>query len=128
MSLIGDVSTKLINAGYATAAGTDLFAYLFPQASQMNSICIIPYAGSIPDEVQGGEGVDYPGVQIQVRNSSLQTASETAESIRLDLNNITQGDHTLFAARSFPVDLTNPDDVRACQFRFSVDFATIKAR
>ena len=128
MSLISDMSAALIAAGYATAEGTDLFAILFPPASQINCLCIIPLAGRVPVEVMGGAGIDYPGVQIQVRNSDLQTAIETAEAIRLAFTKTTQGEYTLYATRSHPVNLTNPDDIKAGQYRFSVDFETICPR
>jgi len=132
MTLISDVAAKLIALalGGATAMGTNIFAYRFPP-SPINCICIFPLAGYVPDEVQGGDGIDYPGFQIQVRNASVTTAMAYCEAIRLGLNGVDAGDYTIFTNRSLPIDLTNPDDLAANggpAYRFSVDFETTKVR
>ena len=127
MSLVSSIVAALIAAGHGTAGGTDIFAYRWPP-SPLSGYLIIPMGGSIPSEVQGGDGIDYPGFQVQVRDPSMETAEQMAEQVRLALNGITAGDYTIFTTRSHAVDLTSPDDLMAGAYRFSADFETIYVR
>jgi hypothetical protein len=130
MTLISDISAALIAGGFATALGTDLFPWRFPPAP-LSCIVIIPMSGRTPREVMGADGVDFPGVQIQVRSTIELDAYNDAEAIRLALNGSTAGAYSVFTTRSQPSDVTSPEDLAVTDgpvYRFSVDFETISAR
>jgi hypothetical protein len=131
MTLISDIVTRLITLGYGTALGTDIFSYLFPP-EPLNCIWIKDgISARVPSEEMGGDGIDYPGFQIQVRNTDIQTAHDDAEVIRLALNGITVGEYSIFTTRSDPQDVTSPEDLQATNgpvWRFAIDFETIKVR
>lgn len=130
MTLISDITAALISLGYATALGTDLFPWRFPPAP-LACIVIIPMSGKTPREVMGADGVDFPGFQIQVRDTVELDAYNDAEAIRLDLNGSTAGNYSIFTTRSQPSDVTSPEDLAATDgpvYRFAVDFETILAR
>lgn len=132
MTLASDVAAKIIALGQGTALGTDIFAYRFP-SSPINCVCIFLLHGYEPDEVQGSpsDGIDYPGFQIQARNTDVKAAAAKVEAIRLGLAGVAAGDYTVFAVNSGPMDMTNPDDLAANggpAYRFKTDFSTIKPR
>ncbi len=130
MTLISDVAAALIAGGFATALGTDLFPRRFPP-SPLKCIMIKELDGKVPSEEMGGDGVDYPGFQIQVRDIDEAQAQADAEAIRLALNDTTQGSYSIFTTRSQPSDVTSPEDLAATDgpvYRFSVDFETTSAR
>jgi hypothetical protein len=126
MTLASDVGAYLAAQGLGTV-GTDIFYYEFPD-SPANCICIIPFATRVPRIILGGtDNIDYPGVQVQVRNTSKSTAESNAETIRETLHlapisNVVQ----CVTTRSHPVflgkDESNP------RYRFSVDFEVTKMR
>ena len=130
MTLISDIVAGLVAIGYATAIGTDVWPNRFP-SSPLKCVMIKAMPGQIPSEEMGGDGIDYPGFQIQVRDIDQEQAMLDADAIRLGLNNSTRGEYTVFTTRSAPIDLTNPADLEATDgpvYRFSVDFDTIKIR
>ena len=126
MNLISDIAAALVAGGYATALGTDIFAYLWPIG--MTGYLIVPLAGRLPSEEMGGNGIDYPGFQIQVKNVSMAAAEANAEAIRVYLNGSTRGNYSIFTNRSAPVHISSPEDIEAGYYRFSVDFETISVR
>jgi hypothetical protein len=88
-------------------------------------------SGKVPSEEQGGTGVDYPGLQIQIRDTDAERAMSNSEVIRLALNDSIVGDYVVFTTRSCPSDVTSPEDLGATDgplWRFSVDFETISVR
>ena len=127
MTLISDMINRLISLGYATVLGTDIFPYLFPP-EPIDCLWIKDGIGAKPPaEEMGGNGVDFPSFQIQVRNTNIQTAHDNAEAIRLALNNTTVGNYAIFTTRSEPQDVTSDDDLVAITgpiFRVSIDFET----
>jgi hypothetical protein len=131
MTLISDIAAKLIAGGFGTAFGTDIFAYQFP-ASPLNCVAIIPLAGQGPEHYDATGSIDFPGLQIQARNTSIKTAGEKAEAIRQALDLATIGGYVICrTTRSQPSNVTSPDDLKAGGgpvYRFSVDFVLAKAR
>lgn len=126
MTLIADIAAALIAGGFGTALGTDIFAYMWPVG--MSGYLIIPLAGRMPSEEMGGNGIDYPGFQIQVKSASMATAEANAEAVRAYLNGTTKGGYSIFTTRSHAVHISAPEDIEAGYYRFSVDFETILAR
>ena len=126
MTLVSDIAAALVAGGHGTALGTDIFAYVWP--ASMTGYLIIPLAGRLPSEEMGGNGIDYPGFQIQVKNASMATAEANAEAIRVYLNGSTRGSYSIFTTRSAPVHISSPEDIEAGYYRFSVDFETILVR
>ncbi|MFA5409516.1 MAG: minor capsid protein [Bacilli bacterium] len=91
-----------------------------------NQIVLFTGGGLEPDEVQGSAAaVDYPSLDVQVRNSSKATARTKAEEIRVLLDCITINDATLYNASSAPVYLGRDDTNR---HRFVVMFTVVKER
>jgi hypothetical protein len=130
MTLISDITAKLIALGFISGIGVDCWPLRFPP-SPLKCICIIPLSGKVPSEEMGGTGIDYPGFQIQVRDTVELTALTTAEAIRLALNGSIAGSYSIFTTRSQPSDVTSPEDLGATDgpvFRFSCDFETILVR
>lgn len=131
MTLIPDITAALISGGFGTAFGTDIFAYQFP-ASPLDCVAIIPLDGLEPDHYDATGSIDYPGLQIQARNTSIKTAGEKVEAIRKALDLATIGGYvTCRTTRSQPRNVTSPDDLKAGGgpvYRFSVDFVLINVR
>jgi hypothetical protein len=127
LTLESTIAAALVSGGFGTALGTDIFVDMMP-VTPLGGCLIIPLAGREPDEEQGGDGVDYPGLQIQVRGVDPVAAKAKAEAIRLAFTKLTAGDYTLSATRSYPTNLTGPTDLKAGVYRFSIDFETIKIR
>lgn len=130
MALVQDVAAALVAGGYATALGADLFAYNFPDLPH-NAVCIIPLAGAPSDHYwHGSSGVgaiDYPGIQIQVRNVSKSVAETLAERIRIGLDGSEINNHIYcWTTRSWPSYLG--EDAGTPRHRFSVDFRLAKSR
>jgi hypothetical protein len=126
MTLVSDIAAALVSGGFASALGTDIFAYMWPVG--MTGYLIVPLAGRLPSEEMGGNGIDYPGFQIQTKNASLATAEANAEAVRAYLNGTTKGSYSIFTTRSHPVHISSPEDIEAGYYRFSVDFETILVR
>lgn len=130
MTLFTDILTELVSLGYASAYDIDIFKYRFP-LSPANCLCIIPMSIKTPDEEQGGDGIDYPGFQLQIRDTNEHTAFTNAEAIRLALNDSVIGEYAVFTTRSTAVSVTNEDDLHTTEgslYRFAVDFETIQVR
>ncbi|MCK9569689.1 minor capsid protein [Candidatus Pacearchaeota archaeon] len=131
MTLISDITAALIAGGFGTAFGTDIFAYQFP-VSPLNCVAIIPLAGQEPLRYDASGSIDYPGLQIQARNTSIKTAGEKAEAIRQALDLATIGGYVVCrTTRSQPSNVTSPEDLQTGGgpvYRFSVDFVLTKVR
>ncbi len=82
------------------------------QDAPSNQIIVIMNGGKAPLEELGGTAVDFPGVDIQVRNTSKATARELAEEIRQLLDGNTIGDCTLFNDVSAAIYLGKDDSNR----------------
>lgn len=87
MTLAEDIGAALIGAGFASAVGTDLFFYRFPDSPHA-AIMVAPYGGSPGLKMLGDtEDIEYPRIQVIVRNTSAAAAEIKAEAIRSFLNN-----------------------------------------
>jgi len=131
MTLISAITAALIAGGFGTAFGTDIFAYQFP-ASPLNCVAIIPLSGQEPVHYDATGSIDYPGLQIQSRNTSIKTAGENAEAIRQALDLATIGGYVICrTTRSQPSNVTGSEDLQTGGgpvYRFSVDFVLTKVR
>jgi hypothetical protein len=130
MGLVQDISAALVALHQGTALGTDIFAYAFDDLPH-NALCIIPLAGQEPDrswkEGGGHRAIDYPGVQVQIRNTSKATAESKAEAIRTGLDGYAVSNHLYcWTTRAFPIYLGKDDGT--VRYRFSVDFRLAKNR
>lgn len=75
MTLVADIATILASAGVGTV-GTDIFYGSMPPSPD-NCVCIYQYAGS----PSLAEGIDRPGVQVRIRNTSYANASSKATDV-----------------------------------------------
>lgn len=125
-----DVAAYLAGQGYgvwknSTPANNTIFLDEF-QDLPANQIVIFLGGGREPDEVQGStKAVDYPSLDVQVRNTSKATARASAEAIRILLDCATISSATLYAAASAPIYLGKDDTNR---HRFVAMFTAAKER
>ena len=125
-----DIAAYLAAQGYgtwknATPANNTIFLDEF-QDLPANQIVVFLGGGREPDEVQGSPAaVDYPSLDVQVRNTSKATARASAEAIRILLDCATISDATLYAAASAVVYLGKDDTNR---HRFVAMFTVAKER
>jgi hypothetical protein len=129
MTLVDDIANYLAAQGYgvyndANPALNSIFIDEF-QDSPANQIVIFPNGGRAPSEVMGGAPVDYPGIDIQIRNTSKATARATAEAIRQLLDASDIGIQSFFCDQSYPVYLEKDNSNR---YRYAVVFSTIIER
>ena len=124
MTLITDIAHWLISHGYGTALGTDIFSYHL-DPSPDNLILIIPRSGRPPDQEMGGTAVDYPSVDIHVRNTSKAQAEAKAEAIRQTLDGETINGATFWDSRSFTQFIEKDSSNR---YRFMISFDVTKER
>jgi len=119
MTLISEVSAVLIDQGFASAMGTDLFAWDLPP-DPANCVMIKPWAGPGPVIASGGACTDRPGLQIYVRNSSKLAAETAAEAIRQYFKNRTASiRQAIVTTRSVPTYLGMDENGN---YTFVVDF------
>jgi hypothetical protein len=124
MSIPTDIAAYLQAQGYGTY-GTDIFLDEF-QESIADQIVLFFGGSRSPDEVQGGgAAVDYPAIDIQVRNTSKSTARSTAEAIRVLLDCRDISGATLYDDLSAPVYLGKDESDR---YRFVLTFSIAKER
>jgi hypothetical protein len=113
-----EMAAALISAGFATAAGTDLFAYAI-QSSPVAQIMVRPTGGETPI-LSIDSSTPRPGVQVYVVDSDLKAARDKASEIReyfaLGKGTIRQA---ITAARSTVIYLGQLDDGR---HKFVVEF------
>lgn len=113
-----EVITALISAGYATAAGTDIFAYRI-QPAPAAQIMVMPTGGQTPI-ISVDSSTPRPGVQVYVVNSDMKSARDKAAAIRgyfaLKKNSIRQA---IWAAKSTATYLGQLEDGR---HKFVVEF------
>ncbi len=80
MTLADDITAALVAGGLATGKGTDVFLYKW-ETKPANQIYIRPYGGhSIP--LIGSADIEFPRLQIQVRNTSLSAAETKILAIK----------------------------------------------
>jgi hypothetical protein len=87
MGMVQDITTYLQTQGVGTK-GTDLFYAHMPDSAEStydNVVCCFEYEGE-PTETSGEE---RPGLHIEVRNTSYDTAYEKIKTIRDMLDGIT---------------------------------------
>ncbi len=89
-----------------------------------NIIAIFVSGGREPEHEIEGSPVDYPSFDIQVRNTSKNTARTTAQAILELLDGGTIGNMTVWAARSKP-DYLGKEGVR---YRYIVEFWGMEER
>lgn len=125
-----DIAAYLAGQGYGTwkdasPANNTIFLDEYQDLPD-NQIVIFLGGGREPDEVQGSPAaVDYPSLDVQVRNTSKVTARTNAEAIRILLDCATISDATLYAAASAVVYLGKDDTNR---HRFVAMFTVAKER
>lgn len=116
-SLVVDMITALINAGYATAQGTDIFAWRI-QPTPVAQLMVL-LTGGEPPILSVDSSTPRPGIQVYVVNSDLAAAEEKAEAIRAHwAASLTVRQH-IVAARSTPIYLGQLEDGR---HKFVVEF------
>jgi hypothetical protein len=134
--IVTDIINYLVTLGYAKARGRDIFPFFFP-GKPVNCLVVIDLNGMGPDyasssTISAPNAIDYPGVQVQCRNTDLKTAYDTMEAIRKDLDlNPPAGYVTLRTTRAQPSNVTSPDELGAVDgpmYRFSVDFISSRVR
>ena len=113
-----EMITALISAGYATAVGTDIFAYNI-QPTPVAQLMVRPTGGELPI-LSVDTSTPRPGVQVYVVNSDLKLARDKASAIRayfaLSKGVVRQA---ITAARSTPIYLGQLEDGR---HKFVVEF------
>jgi hypothetical protein len=117
-SLVADMMAALISAGYATATGTDIFAWQIrptPAAQLM-----VMLTGGRPPIPSVDSQTAQPGVQIYVVDADLAAAEAKTEAIRTYFSTL-KGSirQAIWAARSTPVYLGQLEDGR---HKFVVEF------
>ncbi len=122
MSIADDITAALVAGGLATGKGTDIFLYAW-EPSPANQIYIRPYGGhSIP--IIGSADIEFPRVQIQVRNTNLESAETKALAIKALLdNNTTVSNSLLVKWDGRAPDFWQDDNERHI---FSVEFSVIR--
>lgn len=113
--------------GFGTK-GTDIVGFDFP-TSPIKCVCIIPFdAGEKPAHTFGSSGtfvksVEYPYVQIQVRDTTKSAAWNTLNLIRDSLDGASiDGIKSLILQSSCPENFEKGESVN---YRFSCDFRLI---
>jgi hypothetical protein len=127
MTPISDIAHWLQSRGYGhwdDGQPCTIFGYLlYPDPH--NQIMIKPRGGGQPDEVMGGEAVDYPSVDIHIRNEDLATAESIAESIRLTLDGQEVNGASFWDSRSCSQFMEKDEND---WYRFMISFDVIKER
>jgi len=117
-SLVSDMISAIISAGYATVLGTDIFAWHI-RPSPPAQIMVMLTGGEPPVE-SVDSSTPRPGIQVYVVDKNLAAAETKAEAIRsyfsLKKGTLRQA---IRAARSTPIYLGQLDDGR---HKFVVEF------
>jgi hypothetical protein len=129
MSIPSDIATYLAAQGYGVYANVNpalntIFQDEF-QDQPSNQIVLFFGGSRAPAEVMGGDAVDYPAIDIQVRNTSKATARSTAEALRVLLDCQEINGASLFDDLSAPVFLGKDESNR---YRFVITFSITKER
>lgn len=117
MSLVDDIAQKLTDAGF-----NNIRAYQFDTTSDAQ-ICIAPGGGSLT-QTYSGEDVEYPRVQILVRNRDLRTAENTIFAVRDLFHNATNVANTVIVQWDgrYPTHWTDENGLHV----FEVEFTVVK--
>lgn len=118
--MIRDIAQYLQSNGIGVL-GTDIFLGQLP-ASSDNVIAVFEYAGEPPDL---HSNIEYPGLQIMVRNKSYDAGRQKIEQIRNVLHGVTETvinlhRYLLIRANQSPAFLQRDENNRAifvCNFR-----------
>jgi hypothetical protein len=135
LTLLDDVSNHLADMPGQTLP---VYSFQFPD-EPVACVALFPTGGGVggdigigPTYYDAGSAIDYPGVQIQVRQTDPHTAFYLCEEIRkwLDMRP-PPGYVKAITGRSQPDDLTADKDLvmsgGPC-YRFSVEFSFTKVR
>jgi hypothetical protein len=132
MTLVLDIASKLIELGFGTALGNDIWPTKHLPSEPLNLVAIIPLAIKEPDWFDANGAIDYPAFSIQVRNTDYETAEANAEAIRRALDGVAiPGYVRCKTTRSRATDVTSQEDLAATNgpvYRFSCDFELIQVR
>ena len=117
-SLVSDMANALIAAGFATVAGTDIFAWQI-RSTPPAQLMVMLTGGRPPIQTIDGQ-TPQPGIQVYVVDSDMAAAETKAEAIRAyfatRVGSIRQA---IWAARSTPIYLGQLEDGR---HKFVVEF------
>jgi len=122
--LLDDIAFYLQQKGIGTI-GTDIFKGQLP-ATPDNAIALFEYAGEPQDLTDAN--LEYPGLQVLVRNKSYASGRQKIEQLKNDLHGITETTinnvrYLLIQAKQSPEALPRDENGRAI---FVVNFRIIK--
>lgn len=122
--LLDDIALYLQQKGIGTI-GTDIFKGQLP-ATPDNAIALFEYAGEPQDLTDAN--LEYPGLQVLVRNKSYASGRQKIEQLKNDLHGITETTinnvrYLLIQAKQSPFFLERDENGRAI---FVVNFRIIK--
>jgi len=118
--MLKEIGTFLQSQGIGTL-GTDIFLGLMPDKPD-NCIALFEYAGEPPDL---HSSLEYPGLQVLVRNESYAAGRQKIEQVRSVLHGLTEAmingrRYLLVQAKQSPESLARDENGRAvfvCNFR-----------